>query len=208
MIRVLIIDDHPIIREALSAIFSSQPDLEVLGAAGSAEEALRLIQSHHPDVALLDLDLPDVDGARFLPEIQRASPQTRVLIFTAYDNDERIIATIRSGAKGYLIKGAPTHEVLHAIRVVSGGGSYLEPSIAAKLMAHMGDPHHDEEVLLSDRERQVLRLVADGYPNKQIASALGISPSTVKFHLTSIFTKLDVDNRAQAVAQAAQKGLL
>jgi two-component system, NarL family, response regulator LiaR len=209
MARIFIIDDHPIIREALSALLDSQPDFEVSGSAGAGREGVEQVTALRPDVVLLDLDLPDGEGTQFIPAILQSPSTPKVIIFTAYDSDDRLLNSIKLGAHGYIIKGAATADVVHAIRIVTQGGTYLEPALASKLMAHLGEASDsDEGPVLSDRERQVLRLVAEGFPNKQIAGALGITASTVKFHLSSIFTKLGVDNRAQAVAQAAQKGLI
>jgi DNA-binding NarL/FixJ family response regulator len=207
MARIFIIDDHPIIREALSALLDAQDDFEVVGSAGAGKEGVEQVHSLQPDVVLLDLDLPDGEGTQFIPTIVQSPSRPKVLIFTAYASDEGVLDTIRRGANGYIIKGAATSEIVHAIRIVIQGGTYLEPTLASKLVSHLnGEKAPHEGLTLSDRELQVLRLVAEGFPNKQIASVLGITPSTVKFHLNSVYSKLDVDNRAQAVAQAAQKG--
>jgi DNA-binding NarL/FixJ family response regulator len=207
MSSIFIIDDHPIIREALSALLDAQPDFDVAGSAGTGQAGVDQIEALLPDVVLLDLDLPDGEGTQFIPAILRSSPVPKVIIFTAYDSDDRILKAIRLGANGYIIKGAATADVVHAIRIVVQGGTYLEPTLASKLMNGMEvEPRSHEGVSLTDRERQVLRLVAEGFPNKQIAGALGITASTVKFHLASAYRKLGVDNRAQAVAKATQKG--
>jgi DNA-binding NarL/FixJ family response regulator len=207
VIRVLVVDDHPIVRQGLVAVLGDEPDLEVVGSAGSAEEALALAARHRPDVALLDLELPGLGGIEAIARFATASPDTAILVFTAYDTDERVFGAIRSGAKGYLLKGAAADEIARAVRAVHAGGSYLESRVAAKLVADVRAPRrsHGE---LSERERSVLRLVAEGLPNKQIARALSITERTVKFHLASAFNKLGADNRAQAVALASQRGLL
>jgi DNA-binding NarL/FixJ family response regulator len=207
VIRVLVVDDHPIVRQGLIAALGDEPDLEVVGSAGSAEEALALAERLRPDVALLDLELPGVGGVEAIPRFTVASPNTGILVFTAYDTDERVFGAIRSGAKGYLLKGAAAEEIARAVRAVHAGGSYLEPRVAAKLVADVRAPRRTWGEL-SDRERAVLRLVAQGLPNKQIARALTITERTVKFHLASAFNKLGADNRAQAVALASQRGLL
>jgi DNA-binding NarL/FixJ family response regulator len=207
VIRVLVVDDHPIVRQGLIAALGDEPDLEVVGSAGSAEEALALAERLRPDVALLDLELPGVGGVEAIPRFTVASPNTGILVFTAYDTDERVFGAIRSGAKGYLLKGAAAEEIARAVRAVHAGGSYLEPRVAAKLVADVRAPRRSRGEL-SDRERAVLRLVAQGLPNKQIARALTITERTVKFHLASAFNKLGADNRAQAVALASQRGLL
>jgi DNA-binding NarL/FixJ family response regulator len=207
VIRVLVVDDHPIVRQGLVAVLGDEPDLEVVGSAGSAEEALALAERHRPDVALLDLELPGLGGVEAIPRFATASPDTAVLVFTAYNTDERVFGAIRSGAKGYLLKGAAAEEIARAVRVVYAGGSYLEPRVAAKLVADVRAPRRSRGAL-SERERSVLRLVAEGLPNKQIARALSITERTVKFHLASAFHKLGAENRAQAVAVASQRGLL
>ncbi len=207
MIRVLVVDDHPIVREGLVALIEDEADFDVAGSAGSAEEALEVIERLLPDVLLLDLELPGLDGVAALPGFTHASPGTRILIFTAYDTDERVFGAIRSGARGYLLKGAPATEITQAIRAVHAGESYLEPRIAAKLVAEVSAPRRFSG-LLTERERSVLRLVAAGLANKQIARSLSISERTVKFHVTSILRKLEADNRAQAVAVATHRGLL
>ena len=206
MIRVLVVDDHPVVRQGLVAVLGDQPDFVVAGSAGSAEEALALVARERPDVVLLDLELPGLDGVEAIPRLLEASPEVRVLVFTAYDTDERVVGAIRAGAGGYLLKGASVEEIARAIRTVRGGGSYLEPRVATALLAEVRTPRRG--TALTDRERAVLRLVADGLPTKQIARSLGISERTVKFHVTSIFRKLGADNRAQAVALAAEQDLL
>ncbi len=207
MIRVAVIDDHPIVREGLATILADEPDLEVVGSAGSAEEGLQLVDRVRPDVALLDLELPAMNGVEAIPAFLRTSPQTRILVFTAYDTDERVFGAVRAGAKGYLLKGATAGEIAQAVRVVHAGGSYLEPRVAVKLLQELTAPRRFAG-LLSERERAVLRLVAAGLSNKQIARSLSISERTVKFHVTSILNKVGADNRAQAVALATQRGLL
>ena len=207
MIRVLVVDDHPIVREGLVSVLEDQPDFKVIGSAGSAEEALALAERLGPDVVLLDLELPGLDGVAAIPRLLAVSPETRVLVFTAYDTDERVFGALKAGARGYLLKGATTADIARAIRVVHEGGSHLEPRIAAKLVAEVNAPRRPGG-LLGQREQAVLPLIAAGLSNKQIAQALGVSERTVKFHITSIFHKLGADNRAQAVALAVQRGLL
>jgi DNA-binding NarL/FixJ family response regulator len=206
MIRLVVVDDHPIVRQGLIASLEDEADFEVVGAAGSVAEGLALVGRARPDVVLLDLELPDGGGVEAIPRLAEASPNSRVLVFTAYDTDERVLGAIRAGAAGYLLKGATSPDIAAAIRTVAAGGSALEPRVAAKLAAAVRAPRGGGP--LSGREREVLRLVADGLPGKQIARALGISERTVKFHTASLLRKLGADNRAQAVAVAAQKGLL
>ncbi len=207
MIRILVVDDHPVVREGLIALLEDEPDFEVVGSAASSEEALGSVQNHQPDILLLDLELPGVDGVAAIPGLLEASPATRIVVFTAYDTDERVFGAIRAGALGYLLKGAGATEIAQAVRVVNGGESYLEPRVAAKLVAEVTAPRRFAG-LLTERERSVLRLVAAGQANKQIARSLAISERTVKFHVTAILRKLDADNRTHAVTIATQRGLL
>jgi DNA-binding NarL/FixJ family response regulator len=207
VISVLVVDDHPVVRQGLVGVLEDDPEFAVVGSVGSAEEALALAGARHPAVVLLDLELPGMDGIAAIPRLLAASPETRILVFTAYDTDERVLGAIRAGARGYLLKGAPATEIARAIRAVAAGGSHLEPRVASKLIAEMRSPNRGRDAL-SERERQVLRLVADGLSNKQIARELVLSERTVKFHVASLFRKLGADNRAQAVALAVQRGLL
>jgi DNA-binding NarL/FixJ family response regulator len=204
---VLVVDDHPIVRQGLVSVLSDEDDLEVVGEAGSGREALGLVSRLRPDVVLLDLEMPDLDGIEAIPRLLAELPGLGVLVFTAYDTDERVLGAVRAGARGYLLKGASADEISRGIRTVNSGGSYLEPRVASKVMAEVSSPRRTPNAL-SQRERDVLRLVADGLPTKQIALNLSISERTVKFHVNSIFHKLGADNRAQAVALAAQRGLL
>jgi DNA-binding NarL/FixJ family response regulator len=207
MIRLVVVDDHPVVREGLVALLEDEPDFEVGGSSGSAEDALALIRRVEPSVVILDLELPGMDGVAAIPALLAASPTSAILIFSAYDTDERVFGAIRAGAKGYLLKGATGAEIVQAVRALNSGESYLEPRIAAKLVAEVSAPYRFAG-LLTERQRAVLRLVAAGLSNKQIARSLSISERTVKFHLASIFGKLGAENRAQAVASAVQRGLL
>ncbi len=207
MIRVLVVDDHPVVREGLVAVLEDESDFQVVGAVGSGAEAVAAAARERADVVLLDLELDGEDGVQALPRLLATPARPRVLVFTAYDSDERVFAALEAGAAGYLLKGAPTAEIAAAIRAVAGGGSYLAPRVAAKVVARVGRPRGSGS-RLSSREREVLRLVAEGQSNKQIARALGIAERTVKFHVTSLFQKLAAENRAQAVARAAELGLL
>ncbi len=208
MIRILVVDDHPVVRQGLSAALEDEPDFEVVGAVGSAEEAIAEVRrsTPGPEVVLLDLELPEMGGTEAIPRLVEASPASRVVVFTAYDTDERVLGALKAGAKGYLLKGATTAEIAQAVRAVAGGGSALAPRVAARLVAEVSSPHAVGR--LTDRERQVLRLIAQGLPGKQIARELAISERTVKFHTASLLRKLGADNRAQAVALAARRGLL
>jgi DNA-binding NarL/FixJ family response regulator len=206
-IRILIADDHPIVREGLSAVLETQPDFEIVGQAASGAQAVERAALLHPDVTLLDLELPELDGVAALRAIRAADPGARVIIFTAFDTDERILSAVQAGAQGYLLKGAPRDELFQAIRVVHGGGSLLQPVVAARLLRQVSNVPALPEPL-TERELEVLRLLARGRQNKEIAGELVISERTVKFHVSAILAKLGVGNRTEAVSKAAQLGLV
>lgn len=228
MIRILLADDHPIVREGLRAVLETQPDFEVVGSpqqAASGDEALHLALELQPDILLLDLEMPVMDGVetiRRLRQQMRIDPRKgdgtrpRIIVFTAFDNDERIIAALEAGADGYLLKGAPREDIFNAIRVTMKGGSLLQPVIASKLLRHMDQhnalrPPSIPQTLyepLTEREIEVLNLLAQGMPNKEIAAHLIISERTAKFHVSSIMGKLGATNRTEAVSLAAQRGLI
>ena len=205
MISVLIVEDHPIVREGVTSVLKREADIDVVGAADSIGEGLRLAARLHPDIVLLDLKLPDAGARDGVASF--AADHRGIVVFTAYDTDDDVFRAIRGGARGYLLKGSPAAEIAHAIRQVHAGESFLSPRIAAKLVKGVTLPP-GRTGLLSARELGVLRLVAAGLSNRQIAETLTISERTVKFHVTAIFNKLGADNRAQAVAIAAERGLL
>jgi DNA-binding NarL/FixJ family response regulator len=207
MISVLIIDDHPIVHDGVTAVLRAEADIRVVGSASTIDEGLQRIATLAPDVLLLDLRLPGEDGLEGIARILAAHPRMRIVTFTAYDADEYVFAAIRAGAKGYVLKGSPAQEIVRAIRQVHAGDSYLSPAIGAALARQVAHPRRSGG-LLSSRELSVLRLVAAGQSNQQIAESLGITERTVKFHVTALFNKLGADNRAQAVALASRRGLL
>ncbi len=209
-IRILIADDHPIVREGLSAVLETQPDFETVGEASSGTQVVELAAALRPDVILLDLELPELDGVAALRAIRAANVAAKVIIFTAFDTDERILSAVQAGAQGYLLKGAPREELFQAIRVVHSGGSLLQPVVAARLLRHVSAnaAAPDLPEALTARELEVLRLLAKGRQNKEIANELFISERTVKFHVSAILAKLGVGNRTEAVSKAAQLGLV
>jgi DNA-binding NarL/FixJ family response regulator len=208
-IRILIADDHPIVREGLVAVLETQPDFEVVGEAASGAQAVTQAAALGPDVLLLDLELPELDGVAALRTIRAANPAAKAIIFTAFDTDERILAAVQAGAQGYLLKGAPRDELFQAIRVVHGGGSLLQPVVAARLLRQVSSPPAAAlPEPLTERELEVLRLLGKGRQNKEIANELWISERTVKFHVSAILAKLAVGNRTEAVSKAAQLGLI
>lgn len=208
MIRVLLVDDHPIVREGLLSALGDEGDLQIVGAAGSAEEALSLAERLLPDVVLLDLELPGMGGIDAIPLLLGTLPAPKVVVFTAYATDDRVLGAIRAGARGYLLKGAPAHEIARAVRTVNQGGSHLEPAIAARLVAELRGPPGGAGAQLTAREHEVLRLLGQGMSNKRIARLLSISERTVKFHVSSLLRKLGASNRTQALSLAVQRGLV
>jgi DNA-binding NarL/FixJ family response regulator len=204
MIDVLIVEDHPIVREGVATVLNRERDIKVVGAADTIADGLRMAARLRPDVVLLDLKLPDAGASDGVAGF--VAKGHVVVVFTAYDTDDDVFRAIRGGARGYVLKGSAAAEIGKAIRQAHAGESYLSPRIAAKLVK--GLTQRGGAGPLSPRERGVLRLVAAGQSNKQIAATLSISERTVKFHVTAIFNKLGADNRAQAVAMAAERGLL
>jgi len=209
-IRVAIADDHPVVRDGLVAMLETQADFTIVGQATTGTEALALVGTTRPDVLLLDLEMPELDGVGVLRGLEGAGARTRVIVFTVFDTDERIIAAVEAGAAGYLLKGAPREDVFAAVRAVASGRSLLAPVAASAVLRRVrgeaaGTPGAPT---LTPREQGVLQQMARGLGNKQIAAALGISERTVKFHVSSLFTKLGAANRTDAVRRAAQAGLI
>jgi DNA-binding NarL/FixJ family response regulator len=206
MIRILIVDDHPIVRDGLEAVLSTQPEFTVVGTAGSGAEALRQTRTLRPDVLLLDLEMPGMDGVETLQRLASDGEPVRTIVFTAFDTDDRIVQAVRAGAQGYLLKGAPREELFNAIRIVHAGGSLLHPVVATRLLGRLNE--QDDPNALTAREQEVLQLVAQGLPNKAIAARLVVTERTVKFHVSSILGKLGASNRTEMVALAQQQGLI
>ncbi len=212
-IRVAVADDHPVVRDGLVAMLHAEPEFEVVGEAASGLEAVSLVERIAPDVLLLDLEMPGLDGVGVLRRLRELESGTRVIVFTVFDTDERIIAAVEAGASGYLLKGVPRAEIFAAIRVVHAGGSLLQPVVASTVLRHVaarsrsGEAVASRAITLTPRESSVLQHLARGRSNKQIAAALGVSERTVKFHVSTLFAKLGATNRTEAVTRAIQAGL-
>ena len=210
-IRIVIIDDHPVIRYGLREMLSSEDGFEIVGELEDLDGLDALLASTDPDIVLLDLELEKIHGVDALRVLREKSPSSRVIIYTSHDEEERIVQAAELGVDGYLLKGCPRKELISAIRSVCDGGTALESSVASKLMRHMNRRSAKDEtpaVKFSDREKQVLELMASGKTNKDIGSTLFISESTVKFHVHAILSKLDAGNRTEAVSIANQLKLL
>ncbi len=209
-IRILVADDHPIVRDGLIAILGTQEDFEVVGKAGDGQETLGQVDALHPDVLLLDLEMPQMDGVETLRHLRDTHTSVRTIVFTAFDTDERIVSAVQAGAQGYLLKGVPREEIFKAIRVVHAGGSLLQPVVASKLLKQVSADRKSQQELdsLTPREQHVLKLLAQGLQNKEIAVELVITERTVKFYVSSILSKLGAGNRTEAVTLAVQRGLV
>jgi two-component system NarL family response regulator len=201
-ISVIIADDHPVTRDGLALILRSESGISVLGQAGDGLEAIECYRACRPDVAILDLQMPRLNGLGATREIIKEFPKARILLFTTYDGDEDIYRAMHSGARGYILKDAAQEDLFKAIRAIHAGQRYLSPPVGAKL----AEVHVSRG--LTDRERQVLRLLAEGLPNKEISLATGVSESTVKSHVASIIEKLGVKSRTEAALIAEKRGFL
>ena len=206
-IRIVVADDHPIVRGGLVALLSAADDIEVVGEASDGEMAVQLALESLPDLVLMDLRMPGIDGDVSTARILSAQPGIRVVVLTTYETDDSILRAIEAGASGYLLKAAPQEEILAGIRSVARGEVALAPSIAALLVRRVRAPQ-TRSVTLSDRETQVLALVATGMSNRTIAAELFVSEATVKTHLLHTFEKLGVSDRTRAVTLAMERGLL
>ncbi len=205
LVRIVIADDHPVVRTGMQGILVSQPDFEVVGEASTGGEAVDLVRALRPDVVLMDLRMPEMDGVEAISRIVAEQPEAHVLVLTTYDSDADIVRAVGAGATGYLLKDTPREELCRAIRAAARGESVLAPVVAARLMGRAREP---EKEALSGREVEVLKLVAGGTSNKEIGGQLHISEATVKSHLSHIFGKLGVDDRTAAVTAALERGIL
>ena len=217
LIRILIADDHPVFRYGMRALLSSEPDTEVTGEATSGEEAIVLAERLQPDVILMDLNMPKTNGIEATRRIIETNPNTGILMLTMFEDDDSIFAAMRAGARGYVLKGADGAETLRAIRAVGSGEAIFSPTIARRLMQYFAAPRQEEPTTrepssqafpeLTEREHDILALIAQGYTNATIAARLYLSPKTVRNYVSSIFSKLQVADRAQAIIRAREAGL-
>lgn len=204
-LSILIADDHPVVRDGLRGMLESQADFEVIGEAADGDQAIKKVAELKPDIVLMDLRMPEVDGVTAIREIKGSQPETQILVLTTYDSDADILPAIEAGANGYLLKDSSREELYGAIRATARGDTVLAPTVAARLVGQMRAPAEER---LSSRELEVLQLVAEGASNKDIASRLHISQATVKSHLIHIFGKLGVSDRTAAVTVALQRGIM
>ena len=202
IIRILTVDDHPLLREGIAAILALQPDMQLVGEAEDGAQAIKIFRELKPDVTLMDLQMPVLNGVEAIARIRTDFPNARIIVLTTYAGDVQAHRAMRAGAAGYLLKGALRRDLLDTIRAVHGGRRYLSPEIAQQIALH------SSEDSLSEREIEVLRLVATGKANKEIAGELSVSEDTVEAHLKSIFAKLIVGDRTQAVTLALKRGII
>jgi len=214
-ISVLLVDDQALFREGLRTLLSVHKDIEVIGEARNGEEAIQLVEKLTPAVALMDIQMPVLDGVAATRRLKASYPECRVIVLTTFDDDEKVFDGLRAGAVGYLLKDAPSEKLVEAIRAAARGESFLQPSVAAKLVAEFArltdHPVPPKQILvepLSERELEILRLIANGDSNKEIANALVIAEGTVKNHITNILGKLGVAGRMQAVNKARELGII
>ncbi len=204
-VRLIIVDDHPVVRDGIRGMLAGDPELDVVGEASDGAEGLALIASLKPDVVLMDLRMPGLGGAAAIRTLSEQGSDARVLVLTTYDTDSDVVPALEAGATGYLLKDSPREELVRAIHAAARGETVLAPSVATRLVSQLRMPAHDA---LSDRELEVLTLIAQGETNRGAAARLFISEATVKTHLLHIYEKLGVNDRAAAVAAAYERGLL
>ncbi len=212
-IRILIVDDHEVVRDGISVMMGRQQDFVVVGEAENGVEAVEKARDLQPDLVLMDLRMPQMDGVEAMRQIRRQHPEIKFIVLTTYDSDEYIFDAIEAGAKGYLLKDASREALFQAVRAVHRGESLIEPGVASKVLdrlAQLSRQVHQPQVaqILSERETEVLQLMAKGAPNKSIATSLSISESTVKTHVANIFQKLEVNQRTEAVTKAMSLGII
>ena len=204
-IRILIADDHPVVRDGLRAMLATQPDMELVGEAATGTQAVASARALRPDVVLMDLQMPQLDGPAAIAALRQQAPEVRVLVLTTFGTDADITRAIDAGATGYLLKDAPREQLFAAIRAAARGEAVLSPSVATRVLGHMRAP---AEEALSPRELEILQAVARGLSNRDIGRQLYVSEATVKTHLLRIFGKLGVDDRTAAVTVALERGII
>lgn len=202
LIRVLCVDDHPLLRDGIAALVNAEPDMKLVAEASNGKEAVEKFRSHHPDVTVMDIQMPGVGGIEAITQIQSERPDARIIVLTTYTGDVQVVRALRAGARAYILKGHVHRELLETIRIVHAGKKRIPPEIAAELAEHAAD---DE---LTTREVEVLRLIAAGNANKQIADQLSIGEATVKSHVTNILSKLGASDRAHAVTISLKRGII
>ena len=202
LIRILTVDDHPLLRKGIAALVNAEPDLKLVAEASNGKEAIDAFRAHRPDVTLMDLQMPGVDGLEAIEAIRREFPEARIIVLTTYGGDTKVLRSLKAGARGYVLKGHVHKELLDMIRAVHGGQKRIPPEIAAELADHATDDP------LTEREIEVLRLIASGNGNKQIADQLSISEATVKSRVTNILSKLSANDRAHAVTIGLKRGII
>jgi len=208
-IRVVLADDHPVVRAGLEALLTSLPGIEVVGVASTGREAVREVITTRPEVAVLDLQMPDLDGFAATRELARSAPEVAVLVLTMFEDDDSVFAAMRAGARGYLVKGAEQEEIARAIRAVAAGEAIFGPGVARRVLTFFSAPPPTAEPFpdLTTRERQILDLIAAGLSNPAIADRLSLASKTVANNVSMIFTKLGIADRATAIIQARNAGL-
>jgi len=205
-IRVLVVDDHAVVREGLRTFLSLQDGIDVVGEAGDGREAVAVAERERPDVVLMDLVMPRLDGVQAMRELRARVPRTRVIVLTSFLDDDRLLPAIRAGAAGYLLKNVEPSELARAVRAAEAGEALIDPAVAARLVDALADGEERDEQPLTAREQEVLDLVARGYANKRIALELGIAEKTVKTHVGHVLAKLGVADRTQAALYATRAG--
>ena len=212
VIRLLLVDDQPLFREGLRTLLSVLPDFEVVGEAGNGEEAIRLARTLRPSVVLMDLQMPVLDGVAATRRLREEQPDCRVIVLTTFDDDDKVFDGLRAGAVGYLLKDAPSEKLAEAIRVAARGETFLQPSVAAKVVAEFSRLSRKSTLALveplSERELEILRLIAKGESNREIGERLFLAEGTVKNHVTNILAKLDARDRTEAAVRAKDSGLI
>jgi DNA-binding NarL/FixJ family response regulator len=202
LIRILTVDDHPLLRKGIAALVNAEADMKLIAEAANGKEAIEAFRSHQPDVTLMDIQMPSVDGLEAIDRIREEFPNARIIVLTTYTGDVQVLRALRAGARAYLLKGHVHKELLETIRAVHAGQKRIPPDIAAELADHATD---DE---LTDREIDVLRLIGTGNANKQIADQLSIGEATVKSHITNILSKLGAHDRSHAVTIGLRRGII